>query len=144
VAQGAAVYSYLKTTHADFVIDEPSADAYYVRRSRGFDLLLGRSNRDLAEKREYELQSEGERLRLQIFAGEAAADLANIESIYPSLVYQGGALIPLRKSYPKGTKVWIRMQYRQDDNSKVPFIDVWVGQENNLVASLSYAELVSE
>ena len=141
VAQGAAVYSYLKATQENFVIDEPSADAYYVRRSKSFGLLLGRGSHETGEKREYELQSEGERLKLQIFAGEPASPASTIESIYPSLVYQGGALIPLKKIYPRGTKVWIQMSYRQDDNSKVPYIDVWVDRDDNLVASLSYAEL---
>lgn len=141
VAQGAAVYSYLKDRHKDFAIDEPSADAYYVRRSKGFGLLLGRGSHETGEKREYELQSEGERLRLQIFAGEPPPAIDQIENIYPSLVYQGGALIPLKKTYPRGTKVWIQMRYRRDDNSKVPYIDVWVDREDNLVASLSYADL---
>lgn len=141
VAQGAAVYSYLKDRHKDFVIDEPSADAYYVRRSKGFGLLLGRGSHDTGEKREYDLQSEGERLRLQIFAGEPPPATGQIETIYPSLVYQGGALIPLKKTYPRGTKVWIQMRYRRDDNSKVPYIDVWVDREDNLVASLSYSDL---
>ena len=141
VAQGAAVYSYLKATHENFVIDEPSADAYYVRRSKSFGLLLGRGSHGTGEKREYELQSEGERLKLQIFAGEPISSSSNIESIYPSLVYQGGTLVPLKKIYPRGTKVWIQMSYRQDDNSKVPYIDVWVDREDNLIASLSYAEL---
>ncbi len=141
VAQGAAVYSYLKDRHKDFAIDEPSADAYYVRRSKGFGLLLGRGSHETGEKREYELQSEGERLRLQIFAGEPPPATEQIESIYPSLVYQGGTLIPLKKTYPRGTKVWIQMRYRRDDNSKVPYIDVWVDREDHLVASLSYADL---
>jgi len=99
VAEGAAIYSYLKTTYPDFVIDEPSADAYYVRRSRGFDLLLGRGIQEQGEKREYELLGEGERLRLKIFAGESPPVTGSIENIYPSLVYQGGVLIPLGKSY---------------------------------------------
>jgi len=141
VAQGAAVYSYLKDQDKVFAIDEPSADAYYVRRSKGFGLLLGRGSHETGEKREYELQSEGERLRLQIFAGEPPPGADQIENIYPSLVYQGGALIPLKKTYPRGTKVWIQMRYRRDDNSKVPYIDVWVDREDNLVASLSYADL---
>lgn len=144
VAQGASVYSYLKATYKDFEIDEPSADAYYVRRSRGFGLLLGRGNRQQGEKSEYTLQGEGERLRLQIFAGEAPPVNASIESIYPSLVYQGGTMISLGKTYPRGTKVWIQMYYREDDNSKVPYINVWVDRDDNLIASKSYAELVSE
>lgn len=141
VAQGAAVYSYLKDKHKDFLIDEPSADAYYVRRSKGFGLLLGRGSHETGEKQEYELQSEGERLRLQIFAGEPPPINESIENIYPSLVYQGRALIPLKQIYPRGTKVWIQMSYHQEDNSKVPYIAVWVGHEDNLVANLSYAEL---
>ncbi|XWX05461.1 Hsp70 family protein [Aggregatilineales bacterium SYSU G02658] len=141
VAQGAAVYSHLKAQRKDFTIDEPSADAYYVRRSNGFGLLLGRGSHTTGEKREFKLQSEGERLRLQIFAGEPPPTTEKIENIYPSLVYQGGALIPLKKVYPRGTKVWIQMRYRMDDNSKVPQIDIWVDKEDNLVASLSYAEL---
>ena len=141
VAQGAAVYSYLKAAHKNFVIDEPSADAYYVRRSKSFGLLLGRGSHETGEKRQYDLQREGDRLGLQIFAGEPIPSSGAIESIYPSLVYQGGTLVPLKQSYPRGTKVWIQMSYRQDDNSKVPYIEVWVDREDNLVASLSYAEL---
>ena len=143
VALGAAVYSYLKLNHDNFMIDEPSADAYYVRRSKGFGLLLGRGSHAQGEKEVYELQGEGDKLRLQIFAGEPVPAAGSLESIYSSLVYQGSALIPLGRSYPKGTKVWIQMSYREDDNSKVPFLDVWVDQEQNLVASLSYAELAS-
>ena len=52
------------------MIAEPSADAYYVRRSSGFSLLLGRGAQAQGEKGEYELQGDGESLRLDIFAGD--------------------------------------------------------------------------
>jgi molecular chaperone DnaK len=144
VVLGAAVYSHLKATYPDFEIEEPSADAYYVRRARGFGLLLGRGHRQHGEKREYELAADGDRLRLQIFAGDSPPTNETIESIYPTLVYQGGTVIPLGKIYPRGTKVWIQMYYHDNDSSKVPYLDIWVEHENNLIASKSYSEFMSE
>ncbi|MCX6020064.1 MAG: Hsp70 family protein [Chloroflexi bacterium] len=141
VAQGAAVYSQLKAQDPKFVIDEPSADAYYVRRSSGFSLLLGRGAHAQGEKNEYELQGEGESLRLDIFAGDPPPSDGPLDKILPTLIYQGSAAIPLGRTYPKGTKVWIEMSYQQGDGTKVPYITVWVGTEGNKVKEIRITDL---
>jgi molecular chaperone DnaK (HSP70) len=140
VARGAAVYSDLKSRDPKFVIDEPSADAYYVRRSSGFSLLLNRGAHSQGEKGEYQLQGEGDRLRLDIFAGDPPPEKA-LDAILPTLVYQGSAAIPLGKTYPKNTKVWIEMSYQQGDGTKVPHITVWVDNPDNKVKEMRLTEL---
>lgn len=134
VVTGAAIYSYLRRRSPGFVLDEPAADAYYVRLKEKFDLILPTNAKDKkGEKKRYELDSEASRLLLQIFAGEEAEAGEPIESIYPSLIHQGGTTINLGQTYPAGTPVWVQMRYAgepgTDDHSKVPWIYVWVGKE---------------
>jgi len=144
VATGAAVYSYLKSTQEKFSITEPAADAYYIRRANSFELIMERGAHTIGEKREFHLQSGGELLRLQIFAGESLLPGQVPESVYPSLIYQGGILVPLGKKYPRDTKVWIQMQHKPDDHTKMPSLKVWVETETNLIRDIAYNELQSE
>ena len=144
VATGAAVYSYLKSTQEKFSITEPAADAYYIRRTNSFELIMERGAQTIGEKREFHLQSGGELLRLQIFAGESLLPDQAPESVYSSLIYQGGILLPLGKKYPRDTKVWIQMQHKPDDHTKMPSLKVWVETETNLIRDIAYNELQSE
>jgi len=141
VAKGAAVYSFLKARSDQFGIDEPAADAYYVRKSDGFSLLLDRGSVSEGDKGEYTLTGEGSDLRLEIFAGESPETTNSLESIYPSLVYQGSVLVPLGKKYSQGTKVWIQMLRKREDYSKMPSLKIWVNTETNLVSTISYNQL---
>jgi molecular chaperone DnaK (HSP70) len=142
VAQGAAVYSELKATDANFVIEEPAADAYYVKSDSGFSLLLDRGPHQKGQKDEYELSGAGDKLPLDIFAGDPPPpDDQSLEGIYPTLVYQGSTVVPLKQTYPSGTKVWIEMSYAEGDGTKVPHIQVWIGQPDNLVHSVQLNEL---
>ncbi len=130
VVQGAAVYSYLKSTRQGFKIEEPAADAYYVRLAKGFDLLLRRNQRN-SGRHEYSLEDKSDKLLLQIFVGASPPSNAELEPIYHTLVYQGGTAIPLGEVYEKGTPVTIEMERRYD--TKVPIVRVWVGDSDEPV-----------
>ena len=141
VAQGAAVYSYLKSRHRDFVLKEPSADAYYVKKKDGFDALLGRGHQDKGEKKDYRLTGDASILELQVFAGDEIPLNGDKTSIYPSLVYQGKATVHLQKKYPTDTKVWIQASYPADSELKMPSLNVWINTPDNLIATISYDQL---
>jgi len=36
------------------------------------------------------------------------------------------------------------MRHQQDDRSKIPYIDIWVEREDNLVSRLSYTEIINK
>ncbi|MBN1922804.1 MAG: Hsp70 family protein [Anaerolineae bacterium] len=124
IAQGAAVYSHLKVMNSNFCIDEPAADAYYVCLNSGFDLLLDRKER-VSQSRTYNLTTRSDRLLLQLFAGDDPPAREDLDTIYHTLVYQGGAPIPLGKEYEAGTPVRIQVERRGD--TKVPVVRLQVG-----------------
>ena len=141
IAQGAAVYSYLKSTRQEFKIREPAADAYYVRLTKDFDPLLRRDQQN-SERKEYTLEITNDELLLQIFAGDDPPEDGKLTSIYHTLVYQGGTAIPLGRVYEKGTPVTIEMERRYD--TKVPVVHIWIGNSTEPVAVIDFDELKSE
>jgi len=141
IAQGAAVYSYLKSTRQGFKIEEPAADAYYVRLTKEFDLLLRRDQQS-SERQRYILENTGNKLLLQIFAGADPPADGELESIYHTLIYQGGTAIPLGGVYNKGTPVTIEMERRYD--TKVPVVRIWIGNSTEPVDVIDFDELKSE
>lgn len=149
VVTGAAIYSYLRRRYPDFVLEEPAADAYYVRLKEKFDLILPTRAKE-GEQREYKLPTDADRIILQIFAGEEPESGRSVESIYPTLIHQGGTTIDLKQGYPKDTPVWVQMRYVGDDSgkqdhSKVPWIYVWVkSNQGEPLFRLRYSELVKE
>lgn len=149
VVAGAAIYSYLRRRYPGFVLEEPAADAYYVRLKEKFDLILPAKDKE-GEQREYKLPTDADRIILQIFAGEEPEGEQAIETIYPTLIHQGGTTIDLRRQYPKDTPVWVQMRYVGDDSSKqdhskVPWIYVWVeSNQGKPLFRLRYSELVKE
>jgi len=144
VAQGAAVYSHLKSQHPDFVLHEPSSDAYYVRRENGFGLLLGRGHNDISKPQQYKLNGKGSELELRIFAGDQPPVNGDLTQIYPTLLYQGRFRVPLGKIYPDGTKVWLQMSYPVDSEHKMPETSIWIDTEDNFIRTLRYEELSEE
>jgi len=149
VVTGAAIYSYLRCLYPGFVLEEPAADAYYVRLKEKFDLILPARAKE-GEQREYKLPTDADRIILQIFAGEEPEGGQAIETIYPTLIHQGGTTIDLKRQYPKDTPVWVQMRYVGDDSgkqdhSKVPWIYVWVkSNQGEPLFRLRYSELVKE
>ena len=141
IARGAAVYSYLKSTPQAFKIREPAADAYYVRLTKGFDLLLKR-NQQSSKRQKYILEDTSEELLLQIFAGADPPADGKLESIYHTLIYQGGTAIPLGGKRNKGTPVNIEMKRRYD--TKVPVVSVWIGESTEPVATIDFDKLKSK
>lgn len=149
VVTGAAIYSYLRRRHPGFILEEPAADGYYVRLKEKFDLILPTKAKE-GEQREYKLPTDADRIILQIFAGEEPEEGQAIETIYPTLIHQGGTTIDLKQEYPKNTPVWVQMRYVGDDSSKqdhskVPWIYVWVeSNQGEPLFRLRYSELVKE
>jgi molecular chaperone DnaK (HSP70) len=149
VVTGAAIYSYLRRRYPDFDLEEPAADGYYVRLKEKFDLILPTRAKE-GEQREYKLPTDADRIILQIFAGEEPEGGQAIETIYPTLIHQGGTTIDLKREYPKNTPVWVQMRYVGDDSSKqdhskVPWIYVWVeSNQGEPLFRLRYSELVKE
>ena len=149
VVTGAAIYSYLRRQYPEFVLKEPAADAYYVRLKDRFDLILPAREKE-GEQREYRLATDTDRIILQVFAGEEPEPRQPIETIYPTLIHQGGTTIELNESHPKDTPVWVQMCYVGDeadtlDHLKVPWIHVWVGSnEGEPIFRLRYSDLVEE
>jgi len=147
VAQGAAVYSHLKSARQGFKIDEPAADAYYIRLTKEFDLLLRRNQRKGGRHR-YFLPNKSSELLLQIFAGADPPDDADppadtaLRSIYHTLVYQGGTAIPLNGVYEAKIPVTIEMERRYD--TKVPIVRVWVGEPLVFVGEIDFEQLESK
>lgn len=149
VVTGAAIYSYLRKTCPGFNLDEPAADSYYVRTEDGFDPILPGMKRQ-GEPRKYRLSGATDKLVLQVFAGEEPEPGKPLETIYHTLIYQGGTTIKLKKEYPKDTLVWIQMRYDDDgegqNHTKVPWVDVWVQEykEGCPDHRLRYTELIQE
>jgi molecular chaperone DnaK (HSP70) len=145
VVTGAAIYSYLRD-RADFALKEHAADAYFVPRKNQFDLILP-AKKDRGEKKEFRLDSDADRLSLQIFAGQQKN--GSDEPVLSSLVHQGGTVIDLGRDYPKGTPVWVQMRYAGEspgeDHTKVPWVYVWVAKdEDPPLYHRRYSELVEE
>jgi hypothetical protein len=145
VVSGAAIYSFLRD-RADFVLEEHAVDAYYVRLEDRFDLILP-AKQESGEKRRYELNSDADRLSLQIFAGQQQEQ--STDPILSSLVHQGGTVIDLKRECRKGTPIWVQMRYAgespQKDHTKVPWVYVWIGEEQGEPQfRRRYSELVQE
>jgi hypothetical protein len=145
VVTGAAIYSYLRD-RADFILEEKAADAYYVRLEDRFDLILP-AKKDHGKKKPYELNSDADRLSLQVFAGQQKDE--SDEPILSSLVHQGGTVIDLGQEYRKGAPVWLQMRYAgetsETDHTKVPWVYVWIGEEQGPPKfRRRYSELVQE
>jgi hypothetical protein len=138
VARGAAVYSYLKAADRGFDIDEPAADAYYVRTKEGFDILL-RQRQQRGERREYHVDRD--KILLQLFAGADPPEHGGLESIYHTLIYQGGTIVQLDEPCEKGEPVFIELERRYA--TKVPVVCVFVGDESNLVEKIDFDKLNS-
>jgi len=145
VVRGAALYSYFRTSAAQFTLEEPASDAYYVKRKeKGFDLILP-SQKRTGEKKKYVLDRDVETLVIQVFSGEEAQD-GEEESMYHTLIYQGGVTLHLGKQYPKGTPVWVRVAYDENlsggqSHSKLPWLFVWINDENGEPQKIHYSEI---
>jgi len=147
VVTGAAIYSLLRRHYSGFTLQEPAADAYYVRLKDRFDMILP-SKSILGEVKEYTLDQDADRILLQLFAGEEPEGSTPIESIYHTLIHQGGTWVPLGKVCKKNTPVWIQMRYESDegqDHTKVPWVYVWVEKHSEENAfKYRYSEFVQE
>jgi molecular chaperone DnaK (HSP70) len=132
VVTGAAIYSYLRRRHPGYILDEPAADAYYVRLKDRFDLILP-AREKLGERKRYELDGDADHIRLQIFAGEDAPGGQVNDEVLPTLIHQGGTTVALGKVYKRGTPVWIQMSYAgeagSEDHSKVPWVHIWIEKD---------------
>ncbi len=129
VVTGAALYSLLRKKYPGFTLSERAADAYYVRLKDKFDLILSSNPDQVSKVKDYKLAEESDRLLLQIFAGEEPGINEPLESIYHTLIYQGGTSINLDKRYPKDTPVFVQMLYKKDnqkDHTKLPWVYVWL------------------
>ena len=148
VVSGAAIYSLLRRKYPGFTLQEPAADAYYVRLKDRFDLILPAKSSDHGLIKSYELDEEANRILLQIFAGEEPEGEDSLESIYHTLIHQGGTSVPLGKPYPKGTPVWMQMRYEGDegqDHTKVPWVYVWIAEKKDAPDfRYRYSEFVKE
>jgi molecular chaperone DnaK len=132
VVTGAALYSLLRRRYPGFSLQEPAADAYYVRLEKRFDLILP-SKTTQGDIKSYELNQESDRLLLQLFAGEESPLGESIENIYHTLIYQGGTSIKLGKKYPKGTHIFVQMLYEKEkkqDHTKLPWIYIWLEKQS--------------
>ena len=137
VAQGASIYSYLKN-HYDFEIEEPAADAYYVKVKNGFcKILSSRYGQEGIE--EVYLTGKTDNIILNIFSGEDCFE-GNEKTIYPTLLYQGGTRINLNKEYPEGTEILIKMEYPQ--NSKIPEVTVKLNETGEEFYRKSFEEFI--
>ena len=127
VVRGAALYSLLRRSNKGFSLQEPAADAYYVRLDKRFDLILP-SKMTQGDMKSYKLKEESDRFLLQLFAGEEPSNGEPIENIYHTLIYQGGASIHLGGKKPKGTQVFIQMLYEQGEkqHTKLPWVYIWL------------------
>lgn len=149
VVTGAAIYSYLRKYYPGFRLKEDAADSYYVRTIEGFDMILPSRGRQ-GEPKEYKLKNDSDKLILQIFAGEEPEVNKPVESIYHTLIHQGGTVIDLKKTYKKNTPVWIQMGYDSEgegeDHTKVPWVYVWIGNspESTPTARLRYTDLIRQ
>ena len=132
VVTGAAIYSYLRRRYPGYILEEPAADAYYVRLKDRFDLILP-SRDKLGEKKRYELAGDADHIRLQIFAGEDAPGGKVNDEVLSTLIHQGGTTVSLGKVHKKGTPVWIQMSYAgeegSEDHSKVPWVYIWIEKD---------------
>jgi len=148
VVTGAAVYSYLRRRYPGYILEEPAADAYYVRLKDRFDLILPAREKDGGRKR-YELANDADYLPLQIFAGEDSPGGSITDEVLVTLIHQGGTTIPLGRTYKKGTPVWVQMSYSgesgEEDHSKVPWVSVWVGDsESKPLFHRRYSDMIKE
>jgi len=147
VVTGAAIYSYLRRRYPGFSLQESAADAYYVRLKDRFDMILP-SKAKQGERKPYALDTDSDRLRLEIFAGEEPELGKSIETIYPTLIHQGGTTIPLGEKRRKGTPVWVQMLYEDEsgqDHSKVPIVCIWIENgEGKPLFRRRYSEIMQE
>jgi molecular chaperone DnaK (HSP70) len=148
VVSGAAIYSLLRRRYPEFSLVEPAADTYYVRLKNRFDPILPAAEKE-GKVKEYEIPVDSDKIILQIFAGEAQEPGKPPETVYPTLIHQGGTTIDLKKVYKKGTPVWVQMRYVGDqddqDHSKIPWVYVWVEtQDGEPYLSVRYSQLVEE
>lgn len=140
IVQGAAVYSHLKASAQGFTIEEPAADAYYVRLADGgFDLLLRRTRRQ-SERKRYTLDSRNDKLLLQIFAGADPPEASPLDAILHTMVYQGGTAVPLGRVCEKGQLVYIEMERR--DGTKLPIVRVQM--EGQSIHEIRFEQLEAE
>jgi molecular chaperone DnaK (HSP70) len=146
VVTGAAIYSYLRRRYPGFRLEEPAADAYYVRLKDKFDPILP-AKAKLGQVKRYELDQDADRVLLQVFAGEEPEPGESVESIYTSLIYQGGTTVKLGRKCPKGTPVWIQMRYEGEtghDHSKVPWVYVWLESQEQAPFRYRYSDMIEE
>jgi molecular chaperone DnaK (HSP70) len=148
VVTGAAIYSLLRRRYPGFTLVEPAADAYYVRLKDRFDLILPSRSIQGGETKEYVLDQDSDSILLQLFAGEEPEGKKPLESIYHTLIHQGGTSIPLGRTFSKNTPVWIQMRYESEegqDHTKVPWVYVWVGTHTEEpMFRYRYSEFVQE
>ena len=121
VAQGAAIYSYIKGRFGH-TIQEPRSDAYYVRTSDNFTKILG-CYEDVRST-EFTTVYDSDYIDLFIFAGEDCNGKVANPSIFPSLMFQEAAKIPLGSRYPKNTDLKINISNTGDN--KMPTYEIVV------------------
>lgn len=121
VAQGAAIYSYMKGRFSH-TIQEPRADAYYVKTVDDFTKIMGCS--EDSRTTDFSTVYDSNYIDLFIFAGEdCKGDVAD-SSIYPSLMFQEATKIPLGSNYPKNTPMKITISNTGDN--KMPSYEIIV------------------
>lgn len=121
VAQGAAIYSYMKGRFSH-TIQEPRADAYYVKTKDNFTKILGCSEESRTTP--FSTVYDSDYIDLFIFAGEdCGGDVAD-SAIYPSLMFQEAAKIRLGCNYPKNTPLKITLSNSGDN--KMPSYEIIV------------------
>jgi molecular chaperone DnaK len=121
VAQGAAIYSYMKGRFSH-TIQEPRSDAYYVKTVDDFTKILGCYEE--SRTTDFSTVYDSNYIDLFIFSGEdCKGDIAD-SSIYPSLMFQEATKIPLGSNYPKNTPMKITISNTGDN--KMPSYEIIV------------------
>ena len=147
IVTGAALYSLLRRRYPGFSLQEPAADAYYVRLEERFDLILPSKSAE-GDVKSYKLNQTSDRFLLQLFSGEEPSPGEPIENIYHTLIYQGGTSIKLGKEYKKDTPVFIQMVYEKDnkkDHTKLPWVYIWLEEMSAKPAfKYRYSDFVKE
>jgi molecular chaperone DnaK (HSP70) len=134
VALGAAVYSALKAHSPGYVINEPTADVYYIKTQPGYAVLYDHRE---TENAGYHARTttQSRLLQLHVFTGDRLLNGSTLDAIYHTLVPQGSLIIDMMTEQPKDTEVHVRLLFREGDTSKVPFVEVALGATNQIIST---------
>lgn len=133
VAQGAAIYSYLKQINPAFTLYEPTADVFYVKVEHDFDVLY---NPSLPNDIPYiaTTTQTSRYLELHIFTGDAITAPQTMRHVLHTFVPQGSLVIDMGTEQPRNTAVHIQLYFRSTDTSKVPYVRVAINHVDNVLS----------